>query len=95
MLFPSVPDISSLATGGLANVIVSSINNKNKFTDINTTITIILIVIIIIYILLLMSVYKLTDSGVQALLFFLFGGLYLAIALIYYGFSGYRIIKRS
>ena len=51
MLFPSVPDISSLATGGLANVIVSSINNKNKFTDINTTITIILIVIIIIYIL--------------------------------------------
>lgn len=92
----STSDLTDLATGGLAKMMASSVDpTKQQFTDLNTTITIVVIIVVILYILLTIAVYKLTDSGLQALLFLIFGGVYMAIALIYYGFSGYKIIKRS
>lgn len=88
--------LMNLATMGLAGLAVP---NKAKFTDISSgvtaTIIIVVIIILVIWIMLLMSIYKLTDSGLQTVLCFFFGGFYLTFALIYYGFSGYKFVKRS
>ena len=92
--------VTHLSVGGLSGafkLLTSNTEKKSNFEDTytDTVIIVIVVIIIIIYILLLIAMYKLTDSGLQTLLFFLFGFLYLMIVLIYYGFSGYKIIKRS
>ena len=77
------------------------INNKAPFTNTNSnsgitaSIVIIVVIILIIWIMLLMSIYKLTDSGLQTVLCFFFGAFYTTLALIYYGFSGHKFVKKA
>jgi hypothetical protein len=95
-MFLNQSTLMNLATMGLAGLAVP---NKAKFTDVSSGITtaviIILIIIFIVWIMLLMATYKLTDSGAHTVLCALFGAFYLAFAFIYYGFSGYKFVKRS
>ena len=90
------------ATGGmLGGTIMNSISPKRaNFEDTpeisNTTLTIVLVVLVILFIafiFLCIAVYRLTGSALQLILFILFGFIYLWIALIAYGFSGYRFVK--
>ena len=91
--------LMNLATMGIAGLAIPKATGKSNFTNtasgLTTTLIIIIIIILVIWIMLLMAIYKLTDSGLQTVLFFFFGGLYLSIALIYYGFSGYKFIKKA
>jgi hypothetical protein len=73
-------------------------NTPTQNTNMSGYITafwVIFVIMLLMGLLSVIAVYKLTDSGLQALLCFLFGMLYLIIAIIYYGFSGYKLIKRS
>jgi hypothetical protein len=89
----------NLATMGVASLAMPNATNKAKFTDntsgITTTIIIILVIILIIWIMVLMAIYKLTNSVLQTVLCLFFGIFYIAIALIYYGFSGYKFVKKA
>ena len=90
-----VEQAQSLLTKGAFSLAMPSIS---KFTDtgtgFSTTWIVLIIIFIIIEILYLMAIYKLTNSGLQVLLGFLFGGFYLFIAIIYCGFSGYKLVQR-
>ena len=74
-------------------------NNKAPFTNTNSGITasivIIIVIILIIWIMLLIAIYKLTDSGLQTVICFFFGAFYTTLALIYYGFSGHKFVKKA
>jgi len=89
---------ASLMTSGFAGFVTSTATKKANFTDANsslsTTIIVVLIICLIIGILLLMATYKLTGSGLQTVLCFFFGAFYLIFAFIYYGFSGYKLVKK-
>ena len=71
---------------------------KSNFTDCNifpfALVSFMVIIGITISILVLMATYKLTDSGLQTFLCFFFGMYYLVVAFIYYGFSGYKFVKK-
>ena len=75
----------------------SALPSISKFTDtgsgITTTVIVFVIIFVIVEILYLISLYKLTNSGLQVFLGFLFGIFYLMIAIIYWGFSGYKLVK--
>jgi hypothetical protein len=52
------------------------------------------ILLLVTAILLIVSTYKLTNSGLQTFLCFLFGLFYIVIAYIYYGMAGYKFAKK-
>ena len=79
--FANVPQASNTANTTLTKA-MGSISN--------TTIIVICVILIIVIIMLCIAVYKLTDSIWQTILCFLFGALYLIVATMYYGFSGYK-----
>ena len=91
------------ATGGmLGGTIMNSISPKRaNFEDtqelsstVVAVVVVVLIVLLILYIVLCIAVYRVTGGSVlQLILFILFGFIYLWIALIAYGFSGYRFVK--
>ena len=54
----------------------------------------IIVLIVVFEILLLVSTYKLTNSGWQTFFCLLFNVIYLVLAFIYYGMSGYKFTKR-
>jgi hypothetical protein len=84
------------AIGGLAGLMTMN-QSKERFTTemSNTTAIIIVLVVLAICILQAIAVYKMTNSGLATFLFVLFGYFYVSIAIIYYGFSGYKIRKMS
>ena len=97
-------DLKNVATnlvGGVAGVIVqANPTQKSPFENVPSSptyslvVTILLIFLIIMIMLVLpMATYNLTDSTLQAVLCFLFGYFYLIVALIYYGYSGYKFTK--
>ena len=92
-------DLATKSLGGVAGLAMPSQTSIGHFTNVSpgitATIIIVVVIILVIWIMLLMSIYKLTDSGLQTVLCFFFGGFYLILALIYYGFSGYKFVKRS
>jgi len=94
-----VPDsLKTMLTSGVAGMMTTA-TQPAKFTDVsyisNTTFIIIVVIAILIAILMLMATYKLTGSGLQTLLCLLFGFFYIALAWIYFGFSGYKFAKKS
>jgi len=86
------------SVAGVAGLVATSATQKANFTDTNsslsTVIIVVLIICLIIGILLLMATYKLTGSVLQTVLCLLFGAFYLVFAFIYYGFSGYKLVKK-
>lgn len=93
-------DLATKSLGGVAGLAMpSSTTSIGNFTNVSSGVTattiIVVVIILVIWIMLLMSIYKLTDSGLQTVLCFLFGVFYLTLALIYYGFSGYKFVKKS
>jgi len=62
-------------------------------TKMSTAIIIGLVIGIIIYILIAIAIYKITNSWTNTILYLLFGIFYLIFAIIYWGFSGYKICK--
>ena len=81
-------------------------NNQSRFTDVPAEsksssgtmpigLLIFIIVLIVVFeILLLVSTYKLTNSGWQTFFCFLFNIIYLVLAFICYGMSGYKFSKK-
>ena len=90
-----IEQVQSLLTKGAFFLAMPSIS---KFTDTDSSITktiiVVIIIFIIIYILYLIALYKLTNSGFQVFLGFLFGFFYLIIAIMYWGFSGYKLVQK-
>ena len=85
-----------LACGITGCAIPTNIPGMSRFEDDSVSITLIvfLIIILILFILLLVAVYRLTNgSWAHVILCFIFGGLYLMIALIYYAFTGHKFCK--
>jgi hypothetical protein len=85
-----------LACGLTGCAIPTNIPGMSRFEDngMSTGLIIFLVIILILFIFLLIAVYRLTDgSWAHVILCFLFGGLYLAIAMIYYGFTGHKFCK--
>lgn len=83
---------NGIALGGAGCLIPTGLE---RFSDSGMTAGVIIMVLVIlaIYIMLAVAIYRLTDSGVHAILCLIFGSLYLIIAVIYYGFSGYKFAK--
>ena len=84
--------------GAIAAALTS--NHKSKFVNVSNittsaiaTIIIIVLIVLFIWILLVVAVYRLTDSGLHAILFFFFGQLYLTIIILYYGFTNHKFCK--
>jgi uncharacterized RDD family membrane protein YckC len=89
---------SSLMTGGVANLVgnMMPMKGRSNFSDTGAMVGVVLVVVLImlsVWVLVTIAVYRLTGSGIHAILFFLFGSLYLTIAIIYYGFTGHRFCK--
>ena len=92
-------------SGGFVGAALSFVNKPTataRFENVSessTTSVVILIIIIILYMLLsvlaMIAIYKLTDSTLQTILYFFFGCIYLTFAIIYYGFSGHKFVKKS
>ena len=68
----------------------SNSDNSSSSTNI---IIIVLVIFFVICLMLCIAVYKLTDSWFQTIACIFFGVLYLIIATMYYGFSGYKFKK--
>jgi hypothetical protein len=87
-------------SAGVSSLIATTATQKANFTNtdsdssLSTTIIVVLIICLIISILLLIATYKLTGSALQTILCLLFGAFYLVFAFIYYGFSGYKLVKK-
>ena len=91
----SSPELLKYVTLGASGALLpSKKSNFENTTTTSTTTLIILIVLLLLYMYCsLVSAYKLTNSWVQVILCFLFGFLYMSIAYMYYGLSGYKITK--
>jgi hypothetical protein len=84
-------------TLGASSLLLNS-SPKSNFIDIsaptNTAIFIILILFLLIILLCsTIATYKITHSWLQVILCILFGLVYMSIAYMYYGLSGYKISK--
>ncbi len=98
----SIPNSNTILTGLLAGPIVAAynqsqakssfanVNQKENFTSGSTFIIVLLIIVLLIVFLSCKATYNLTDSLLQTILCFLFGGVYMYFAFLYYGFSGYK-----
>jgi len=97
MVFENVTTntLTNFAMLGPLSVLLPSSTSKSNFENtgsISTTALIIIVVLFILYIFLsLTATYKLTGSGFQTFLCFLFGFLYMSFAYMYYGLAGYKI----
>ena len=86
------------ATNAVAGGAIGSLmpTGVSKFDDsgMSPGVIVLLVVIIMLYIALLIAVYRLTGgSWLHTILCLIFGSLYLMCVVIYFGFSGYRIVK--
>ena len=100
----SMPTSNTILTGLLAGPIVAAYNQtqakssspfanvhqKENFTSESSFMLIVIIIALLIVFMSCKATYNLTDSLLQSILCFLFGGLYMYIAFLYYGFSGYK-----
>lgn len=75
---------------GVANF--ANVSNSSVAVEV-IIILVVVIIALLVTILLCVAVYRLTDSGVQAILYLFFGGLYLSIALLYYAFTDHKFCK--
>jgi uncharacterized membrane protein YqjE len=77
----------------------SELAKSNKFGDASGGIIAVIIVFVLIsialWIMSLIATYRLTDSGLQVALCFIFGSLYLFFAWIYYGFTSHKLVKMT
>ena len=99
----SIPSSNTILTGLLAGPIVAAYNQsqakssspfanvqqKENVSSGSTFIIVVLIALLIVF-MSCKATYNLTDSLLQSILCFLFGGLYMYFAFLYYGFSGYK-----
>ena len=97
-----MPTSNTILTGLLAGPIVAAYNQtqakssfanvhqKENFTSESSFIIVIIIIALLIVFMTCKATYNLTDSLLQSILCFLFGGLYMYFAFLYYGFSGYK-----
>ena len=82
-------------TFGLSSILLPS-TQKSNFIDIPTDTTQLLIFIAVLLFIVIcagIATYNLTHSWVQVILSVLFGFVYMSLAYIYYGLSGYKISK--
>ena len=92
--------LMNLATMGLAGLAIPKNISRSNFIDTEPSagvialVIIIFILIFVIYTMLYMATYKLKDSVLQTILCVCFGYVYLTFALIYYGFNGYKFVKK-
>jgi hypothetical protein len=71
------------------------VTTNTSSTISSTTLIIICVVLLLIILALCKSVYNLTESGWQTFFCFIFGGLYLTVATMYYGLAGYKYMIPS
>jgi hypothetical protein len=73
--------------------------NSNKFNDIskngNIIIIILIVVSIMLWIMALIATNRMTNSGLQVVLCFFFGSIYVFFAWIYFGFTSHKLVKMS
>ena len=92
-------------SGGFVGAALSFVNKpiqvarfENVSESSSTTSIVVLSIIIIVYMLVsvlaMIATYKLTDSIFQTILYFFLGCIYLTFAIIYYGFYGYKFVKK-
>lgn len=81
---------------------VSSMNNGiSKFKNVESTEnSVVMLIVVISFIVIIVSIfpyatYKLTDSGAQAILCFLFGFIYIVCAWLYYGLTGHKFCIKA
>ena len=87
---------SALISNGkssFANVMQPTQSASLPSTAATVTVIIVLIIIFILWVLTVIGVYRITDSKSQAGLYCVFGSIYLLLAVLYYGFSGYKFCK--
>ena len=86
-------DVPATTLGSNTTIAASSASPSTS--KISTGLLIFIIVLIVLFeMLLLVSTYKLTNSGWQTFFCLLFNVIYLVLAFIYYGMSGYKFTKR-
>ena len=99
-----IPDTQTLLTGLVAGPIVAAYNQsqskssspfanvqqKDSASSLTTFIIVLIIIVLLIVFMSCKATYNLTDSVLQTILCFLFGGIYMYFAFLYYGFSGYK-----
>lgn len=77
----------------------NEVQQTNKFGDASggvvAVIIIFVLIAIILWIMSLVATYRLTGSGLEVVLCFIFGSMYLFFAWIYYGFTGHKLVKIS
>ena len=85
---------TSVVAGGLMGAAIpTGISRFDDDSELSTGMIILLIIIIVLFILLMLAIYKLTHSWAHVILCFLFGGLYLMVIVIYWGFTGHKVMK--
>ena len=92
-------------SGGFVGAALSFVNKPTQVarfenvSESSTTSILVLSIIIIVYMLVsvlaMIATYKLTDSTFQTILYFFLGCIYLTFAIIYYGFSGHKFVKKA
>lgn len=97
--------IAHVSFGGIVGAAISSAATPTKasrfenVSEASTAFVIVFFIIIVMFCALsimdIFATYKLTDSVFQTIMCFFFGCIYLMIAFVYYGFSGYKFVKRS
>jgi len=92
-------------SGGFVGAALSFVNKPTQaarfenVSEYSTTSIVVLSIIIIVYMLVsvlaMIATYKLTDSTFQTILYFFLGCVYLTFAIISYGFSGHKFVKKA
>ena len=89
-------DVNALSPIQTSQSSLSALSALSTSSQLSTPIIIVIVVIVLIVeVIMLISTYRLTGSGLQTVLFFVFGLIYLIFAYMYYGMSGYKFIKSN
>jgi len=90
---------SVLGMGGAVGALVG-MNNQSRAESFDNTSTsfvvfIVIIVLLAIFLCILgaIATYRLTNSGLQVVLYLLLGNIYLMFAWIYYGITNHKLVK--
>ena len=97
----SIPESQTLLTGLVAGPLAASYNHytsPSRFANVEKSssssagwgFVLLIIFFLLIVFMSCKATYNLTDSLLQSILCFLFGGIYMYFAFLYYGFSGYK-----
>ena len=99
-----IPDTQTLLTGLLTGALpavynqtqaksaspFANVQQTENTSSVSTFIIVLVIIVLLIVVMSCRATYNLTDSVLQSILCFLFGGVYMYFAFLYYGFSGYK-----